>query len=231
MADTPFISIILPVLNEHDSLDGAILALRECVSAGPVEIIVVDGDPHGTTINSITVEGVRTVAAEKGRARQMNCGAALASGSILLFLHADTRLPANAFSLIAEALGNTRFVAGAFALGFDTRRLIFRVAEQYVSLRTRLTKVPFGDQAIFIRRDYFERVGGYKELPIMEDVELMKRIRKRGDPICLIPEKVLTSPRRYEQEGILYCTLRNWMLQLLYASGVSPERLAGWYRP
>ena len=93
-----------------------------------------------------------------------------------------------------------------------------------------LRRIPFGDQAIFVRKAYFEKVGGYAEIPLMEDVELMRRIRKRGDRICIIPEKVLTSPRRYEQEGILYCTFRNWALQLCYQAGVSPERLAKWYR-
>ena len=100
----------------------------------------------------------------------------------------------------------------------------------YVFLRTRLTKVPFGDQAIFMRKEYFAGINGYRDIPIMEDVELMKRVKKRGDRIVIISKKVMTSPRRYEQEGILYCTLRNWMVQLLYAFGASPERLVKWYR-
>ncbi|HEY6010022.1 MAG TPA: glycosyl transferase family 2, partial [Nitrospirota bacterium] len=102
--------------------------------------------------------------------------------------------------------------------------------ERYVHLRTRLTQVPFGDQAIFMRRPYFDQLGGYRDIPIMEDVEIMKGIRKRGDAVVIIPEKVMTSARRYEQEGIILCTLRNWMLQILYALGVPPERLAGLYR-
>jgi rSAM/selenodomain-associated transferase 2 len=230
MSETLCVSIILPVLNEAVTINPAILALQSIGSAGLAEIIVVDGDPSGSTIKTITVGGVRTAVAEKGRARQMNYGASLASGDILLFLHADTRLPLNAISLIQEALSSSRFVAGAFTLGFDTERVIFKVTETYVALRTRLTKVPFGDQAIFVRRDYFERMGGYRELPIMEDVEFMKRIRKRGDPVCILREKALTSPRRYEQEGIFFCTFRNMTLQLLYAAGVTPERLAAWYR-
>jgi GT2 family glycosyltransferase len=96
-------------------------------------------------------------------------------------------------------------------------------------VRTRLTRIPFGDQAIFIRREYFERLGGFRDIPIMEDVELMARIRKRGDRIAVIPEKVRTSARRWEREGILSCTMRNWMLQAAYAFGVPPERLAKWY--
>jgi hypothetical protein len=125
---------------------------------------------------------------------------------------------------------DNRFVAGAFDLGIRTDRKIFRITERYVALRTRLTRIPFGDQAIFVRREYFERIGGFKPFPIMEDVEFMARIGKRGDRICIIPDKVTTSDRRWTREGILFCTLRNWSLQLLYALGVGPERLAKFYR-
>lgn len=226
----PMISIILPVLNERGRINEVICRLRAQEPDERIEIIVVDGHPEGRTIKAITADGVQKAIAERGRARQMNCGAALASGNILLFLHADTLLPSKAFSLIREAMSDKRFVAGAFDLGIDTDRRIFRITEKYVFLRTRLTRVPFGDQAIFIRKDYFDGIGGYREIPIMEDVGLMKQIRKRGDRICIIPVKVQTSPRRYEQEGIMYATLRNWMLQLLYALGVSPERLVKWYK-
>ncbi len=139
----------------------------------------------------------------------MNRGAALATGDVLLFLHADTLLPSNAFALIRAAMNDKGVVGGAFDLGIISRRKIFRITETYVFFRTRLTRIPFGDQAIFIRRDFFEKIGGYRELPIMEDVDLMKRIRKRGDRIRIIHAKALTSARRWEREGIMYCTLRN----------------------
>lgn len=226
----PMISVILPVLDESVRINEVISRLRAQDSEAWTEIIVVDGHPEGSTINAITADGVQKVIAERGRAHQMNYGAALASGNILLFLHADTLLPSKAFPLIHEAMSDKRIVAGAFDLGIDTDRRLFRITEKYVFLRTRLTRVSFGDQAIFIRKDYFDGIGGYREIPIMEDVELMKRIRKRGDKIVVIPEKVRTSPRRYEQEGIMYATLRNWMLQILYALGVSPERLVKWYK-
>lgn len=226
----PIVSLIIPVLNEAENISGTIQHIRELDAGGAAEIIVVDGDPEGSTISAIRDKGVRTVVSAKGRARQMNCGAALATGDVLLFLHADTFLPSNAFALVLAAMNDTGFVGGAFDLGFTTRRRIFRITEAYVFLRTRLTRIPFGDQAIFIRRDFFEEIGGYRELPIMEDVDLMKRIRKRGDRIRIIPEKVRTSPRRYEQEGIIYTTIRNGMLQLQYALGVSPERLVRWYK-
>jgi len=226
----PAVSLVIPVLNEAENISQILQHVREVDADGPAEIIVVDGDPEGSTINAIRDEGVRTVAAVKGRARQMNSGAGLATGDILLFLHADTHLPPNAFGLIRAAMNDTGFVGGAFDLGFATPRRIFKITEVYDLLRTRLTKIPFGDQAIFIRRDFFDEIGGYRDLPLMEDVDLMQRIRKRGGRICIIPEKVRTSPRRYEQEGIMFTTIRNAMLQLLYALGVPPERLVRWYK-
>jgi len=230
MESLPAVSLIIPVLNEAENINKLLQHVRELDADGSAEFIVVDGDPEGSTIKEVKDEVARTAVSEKGRARQMNRGAALATGEILLFLHADTFLPSNAFALIQAAMNNQGFVGGAFELGFDTPRRIFRITETYVFLRTRLTRVPFGDQAIFIRRDFFEKIGGYRELPVMEDVDMMKRIRKRGDRIRIIPAKVLTSARRWEREGIMYCMLRNWMLQLQYALGVSPERLARWYK-
>lgn len=223
-------SLIIPVLNEADTINETIHHIRERDADGTVEIIVVDGHPEGSTTRAIRAEGVHRAVAEKGRARQMNHGAAIATGDVLLFLHADTLLPLNAFALIRSTLNDERFVGGAFDLGFNTKRSIFKVTESYVFLRTRLTKIPFGDQAIFIRRAYFEKIGGYRDIPIMEDVEIMQRIKKRGDRIHIIPEKVLTSTRRYEQEGIVCATIRNGLLQLQYALGVSPERLVRWYK-
>ncbi len=213
-----------------EAINAVLTHLRGLQRHHPLEIIVVDGDPAGSTLQAIRDNGVVRVLSGPGRARQMNCGASRAQGEVLLFLHSDTLLPLQALTRIGIALADTSIAAGAFDLGFDTKRRIFRITEKYAALRTRLTRVPFGDQAIFVRRAYFERIGGYAEIPLMEDVELMGRIRKRGDRICIIPLKVMTSPRRYEQEGILYCTFRNWALQLCYRAGVSPERLVKWYR-
>ncbi len=227
----PMISVIMPVLDESAGINEVISRIHTQGRGASIEIIVVDADRQGSTISAIVDRSVRKLTAEKGRARQMNCGAALASGSILLFLHADTILPPHAFALILAAMADSRIVAGAFDLGIDTDRRIFRITEKYVSLRTRLTRVPFGDQSIFVRKDYFDGIGGYREIPIMEDVELMKRIRKSGDRIRIIPVKVRTSPRRYEREGVVCGSLRNWMMQILYALGVSPDWLVKWYRP
>jgi rSAM/selenodomain-associated transferase 2 len=226
----PTVSVIVPALNEAGEINDLIDHVRMLESGRSAEIIVVDGDPAGGTIKAVRDGSVRRFTAEKGRARQMNFGAEKAQGDILLFLHADTLLPPSALTQTASVLDNERFVAGAFDLAFRTTRRIFRLTERYVFFRTRLTRIPFGDQAIFIRRGYFNALGGFRDIPIMEDVDLMKRIRKGGGRIVIIPEKVMTSPRRYEKEGVLSCTFRNWMLQFLFMLGVSPERLARWYR-
>jgi len=160
----------------------------------------------------------------------MNEGAALASGDILLFLHVDTRLPRDALGLIRSAMEDNRHVAGAFDLGIESSQPIFRIIEQAASLRSRVTRIPFGDQGIFIRKEYFMRVGGYREIPVMEDVEIMDRIKKQGGRIYIIPRRVSTDSRRWEQEGIVRCTLRNWMLQIFYFLGISPYKLARFYK-
>jgi rSAM/selenodomain-associated transferase 2 len=230
MKAAPFVSIVMPVLNETGVIRQSLDRLRDARAGGLAELIVVDGDLRGSTVGAIGEGDVVKALSEKGRARQMNYGAKQASGEVLLFLHADTFLPQNAVELVRAVMNDDRVVAGAFDLGIDSSRVIYRITEKYVALRTRLTRAPFGDQAIFIRRKYFEELGGYREIPVMEDVELMRRIRKRGDRIRIIPEMARTSPRRYENEGVLSCTARNMTLQLLYACGISPERLARWYR-
>jgi rSAM/selenodomain-associated transferase 2 len=159
----------------------------------------------------------------------MNEGAAVATGNILLFLHVDTELPQDALLLIGMAMQDNQYVAGSFDLGIKSERLVFRIIEQAASIRSRVTRVPFGDQAIFMRKEYFDKVGGFREMPLMEDVEIMGRIKKKGDRIFVIPRRVLTSSRRWEEEGVFRCTLRNWLLQSLYLFGISPRTLARFY--
>jgi len=224
------ISIIIPVWKEASIINqfiGHILSLKYDDS---FEVIVVDGSPEGETVHSIHEKTVKKFMAQRGRARQMNKGAVHAGGKILLFLHADTLLPEGALQRISALMEKGAVVAGAFELGIDSARPVFRIIEKAASLRSRILRIPYGDQAIFIRKDYFRALGGFREIPLMEDVELMRRIKKAGDRISIIPEKVKTSPRRWEKEGILFCTLRNWTLISLYFLGVSPERLAKFYR-
>jgi hypothetical protein len=127
-------------------------------------------------------------------------------------------------------LKDRAIVGGAFDLGIDSKRFAFRVIEKMASWRSRLTRIPYGDQAIFIRADYFRQLGGFRNIPIMEDVELMQRIKQKKGEIKIISKRVLTSPRRWEKEGIVFCTLRNWFLISLYFMGVRPETLARLYK-
>lgn len=224
------ISIIIPVWNEASTINQTINNIFTLPFKGKFEVIVVDGSPHGETINAIQRKDVRKVIAEKGRSKQINRGALHADGEILLFLHADTMLPDDALQGISSVMAKGDFVGGAFDLGIQSNRPIFRVIETAASLRSRITRIPYGDQGIFIRKDYFHKLGGFKEVPLMEDVEFMRRIKRAGYKICILPSRVKTSPRRWEKEGILYCTMRNWILITLYLSGISPERLAKLYK-
>jgi rSAM/selenodomain-associated transferase 2 len=160
----------------------------------------------------------------------MNCGTAEAEGNVLIFLHADTRLPESALKNIGVILEDKNIVGGAFDLGIDSERFAFRVIEKMASWRSRLTRIPYGDQAIFIRADYFRLIRGFQDIPIMEDVELMQRIKQRAGKIKIIPQRVLTSPRRWETEGVVFCTLRNWFLISLFLLGVKPATLARFYK-
>ena len=224
------LSIIIPVLNEADHINSQIEHIYNSASNKDFEIIVVDESQRKDTINAIKNPEVISISSEKGRARQMNAGAAIARGGILLFLHADTRLPNGALEKIFSALDEKPYVGGAFDLCIRSEKPVFKVISKMISFRSRLTRVPYGDQAIFIRRDYFIESGGYKDIPLMEDVELMRRTKKSSKKINIISSDcVTTSPRRWEKEGILYCTLRNWMIRALYYGGVPPSKLVRFY--
>jgi rSAM/selenodomain-associated transferase 2 len=194
-----------------------------------LEIIIVDGDEKGSTIRMIREASVVTAISKRGRGSQMNRGAAMARGDILLFLHADTRLPGNALALIESEMRDPLCMAGAFDLAIASGKPIYRLIEKGATVRSRLTRIPYGDQAHFFRRSYFQTLGGFAEIPIMEDVEIMGRVKRRGDRIEIISNPVLTSARRWEKEGIVMCTLRNWLLIILYFFGISPMSLTRFY--
>ena len=226
----PKFSFIIPVWNEEAIISRTIEHVRDLSASGAAEIIVVDGDPGGRTIQVARHMGVKTAISEKGRGNQMNLGAALAEGDILIFLHADTLLPADALKLIETAMADGSCIAGAFDLAIDSDKPAFRLIEKAASLRSRMTRIPYGDQAIFIRKREFRELRGFRNIPIMEDVEIMRRIKKRKGKICIIGKAVRTSPRRWEKEGIVYTTLRNWLLIALYFCGAKPESLVRFYR-
>ena len=221
-------SIIVPVFHEAERINDLIGHLRQLDSEKTCEIIVVDGARERDTLEAIHTNDVVKISSEKGRAKQMNVGASVARGKILVFLHADTELPIGALKKM-DAVVENGYLAGAFDLGIHSNKWIFKVIAFLGSLRSRLTRIPYGDQAIFIRKEYFTKIGGYKEVPLMEDVELMRRIKRFGNKIWIFYDRVMTSPRRWEKEGVIYCILRNWILQTLYFLGVPADRLARFY--
>jgi len=231
----PEISIIIPVWDEPGTIQPTLESLA-CQSTGKtVEIVVVDADPDEGTLNAIDVKNLsglllKTATSDKGRGTQMNTGAELASGPILLFLHADTLLPEGGIDAVFSVLQDPHRVGGAFDLGIRSGKWGYRVIETVATVRSRITRLPYGDQAIFLRKDYFYLIGGYSPTPIMEDVDMMQRIKKRGDAIEIIDKRVQTNPRRWEKDGMLFGTLRNWMLMILYLVGVSPQKLGRWYK-
>ncbi len=223
-------SIIVPVFHEGERINDLIEHLNRLDSDGNLEIVIVDGAQEKDTLTAIRSEYVIKTSSEQGRAKQMNAGASIAKGEILIFLHADTELPIRALRKIGTFAEQIEYVGGAFDLGIKSDKVIFKMIGAISSLRSRLNRIPFGDQAIFIRREYFNKIGGYKEIPLMEDVELLRRIKKSGGRIRIFYDRVSTSPRRWEKEGVIYCTLRNWTLQTLYLFGVSPEKLINFYK-
>ena len=223
-------SIIVPVFHEGEKVNELISYLHHLDPEKNLEVIVVDGSLERDTLAAINSNHVIKISSEKGRAKQMNMGASASRGDILIFLHADTELPIHALKKINTLLGRKKYVGGAFDLAIKSDKLIFKVIGVFASLRSRLNRIPFGDQAIFIRREYFNQIGGYKEIPLMEDVELMRRVKKFGSKIWIFHDRVMTSPRRWEKEGVIYCTFRNWSLQALYFLGVSPDKLIHFYK-
>ncbi|HKK33524.1 MAG TPA: TIGR04283 family arsenosugar biosynthesis glycosyltransferase [Desulfomicrobiaceae bacterium] len=226
---TPTISIIIPVYHEADRIL-TLLSTLDSTNNTPFELIVVDGAPEQDTLAQLSGTTAIPLPSPPGRAVQMNHGAAIATGDILLFLHADTELPPGGLTLIQKALQDPQFKAGAFDLAITPATWGLRLIAATATLRSRWTRVPYGDQAQFFRADYFRAIGGYAEIPIMEDMEIMERIRDRGEKIVLLRPAVRTSGRRWKKEGVVRGTLRNWYIRMLYHFGVGPERLVGLYR-
>ena len=222
-------SIIVPVLHESAFINRLLSHLETFKEREDCEIIVVDGDPSHDTIDAITDTRINAISSISGRGMQLNAGAAAAKGDIFIFLHVDSRLPSNAFQLIHDVVRNPDYVGGAFDLRIKSKSKFLRIISRLTSIRARMTRIPYGDQAIFIRKDYFNEIGGFKNIKIMEDVELMKRIRKKGDKICILKEYVLTSSRKWEKEGLLWCTIKNRIISLLYIFGVHTDTLERMY--
>jgi uncharacterized protein len=229
---TPKLSIIIPVLHEGDRIGPCLDHLARIAEDIPYEVIVSDGDPQGSTLSAISPKYTCVeVRSPVGRGAQLNAGARVARGKVLLFLHVDACLPVRALHQVLETCKQKQWVGGAFDLAIASPRLSLKVIAKVASWRSRLTRIPYGDQAIFLRRDIFEQMQGYPDIPIMEDVALMQRLNRHGYAIEILSSAVTVSPRRWEKEGVLRCTLRNWSLMTMYFLGVHPRALARWYRP
>jgi rSAM/selenodomain-associated transferase 2 len=230
---TAKISIIIPTLNEAGNLKAAILTVDNTNATNQhstnIEVIVVDGGSQDDTVAIGQSSGVKVILSDPGRATQMNAGALAAKGEILVFLHADTRLPAGFDAMIRTALQQPGTVAGAFALRIDASLGGLRWVEKGVNWRSHLLQMPYGDQAIFLTKAVFQQIGGFPELPIMEDFELIRRLKLIGK-ITIISTPVVTSPRRWLQKGVIQTTLLNQIVIIAYLLGVSPERIRSWYR-
>ncbi len=221
------LSIIIPVLNESATIGQHLRRLKQQVQGIDAEIIVVDGGSDDDTFSLANAVADVVIRSEKGRAKQMNAGAKCASGDILLFLHIDTFFPDASVQSIFPFL-NQEFVWGFYTLRLSGISIFFRVIETMINIRSRTTQVATGDQCLFIKKQLFMDMGGFADMPLMEDVEITKRLRRLSSPF-VVKSPLITSSRRWEKHGIMQTVLLMWSLRALYFIGVSPNRLARWY--
>ena len=220
------ISIIIPTYNEAENLSGL---LPELLGDPDVEILVVDGNSSDGTVNTATALGVKALSIPPDRALQMNAGARAASSEILLFLHGDTRLPQGFTGKVHDILNQPGIVAGAFSLKIDGKGYGLRIIEMLVNFRSRFMQLPYGDQGIFLKASMFSAVGGFPALPILEDFELTRKLKRKGR-IKILNLKATTSARRWKKLGLLRTTFINQAVIIGYLLGVDPKKLAEWYR-
>lgn len=220
------VSVVIPALNEEQLLAAAIASAW---AAGAAEVVVADGGSHDRTREIAEADGGLVVTGRRGRAAQQNAGAERAAGDVLLFLHADNRLGSDAIQQVSDALSKSGAWGGVFWQQIEAPGALYRALEYGNAWRVRWRGLPYGDQGIFIRREVFRELGGFPELPLMEDLVLMRQLRRRAWPL-LLPGPVYVHPRRWQRHGIVRQTLRNWLLVTAWRLGVSPERLAAHYR-
>ena len=223
------ISIIIPVLNEAKNIQDTLVLIQNHIKSSDIEIIVVDGGSTDRTVSIAKELGVIVIdSPARGRANQMNAGAAMATGDILLFLHADTRLPKNYAQLINNTLMQPNAIAGAFELAIDSPEKSLRLIEALVKLRSHFWSLPYGDQALFMKRSTFNNLGGFPNLAIMEDFALVKQLKNHGK-IAIAPAAVTTSSRRWDKLGVWRTTLINQLIIIGYYFGISPDKLRKFY--
>ena len=219
------ISVIIPTLDETSTIAAT---LDSALRLRPYEVVVIDGGSSDNTREIAAAFDVQVLTAERGREKQMNRGASETGGDVLLFLHADTRLPDTAFADIAAALADPPCVGGRFDVELEGEHWMLKIVGAMINGRSRLSKIGTGDQAIFVRREIFNAMGGYPEIPLMEDIALCRALKRVGRIACL-RSRVVTSARRWENDGVWRTIIRMWILKLLYFGGVSPTRLKHFY--
>lgn len=224
-SDISQISIIIPTLNEGNTIKKTLAGL---INIPDTEIIVVDGGSRDDTREQVVSFGIQIISQPAHRALQMNAGAAASHGDILLFLHADTTLPHNFADSIRRALSTPYIVGGAFRLAINASGFTLRAVEWMVNRRSLLFQMPYGDQALFVTSDMFQAIGGYPAIAIMEDLEFIRKLRKKGR-IHILSQPATTSARRWRQLGVVKTTLTNQLIILGYLLGINPDRLAAWY--
>ena len=220
------VSIIIPTLNEALILQET---LGKISRLHPHEIIVADGGSLDTTVPIAKRETTRVVECELGRALQMNAGAREATGDLLLFIHADSRVTPESYHRMIEAMRSSDLVGGAFSLAIESEKISLKLISKLATLRSRHLNLVYGDQSIFVRTDVFRKLGGYSPLPICEDLDFFRRLSRRG-PVILLKEKAYTSARRWMSEGIPFTTFRNITIATLFLLGFSPRILSRWYQ-
>ncbi len=218
------LSVIIPTLNERERIAETV---RRALASGVDEVIVADGGSADGTVEAAAAAGARTLVGERGRGSQQNAGARAAAGDTLLFLHADTVLPPDFPRHVAETLARQGVAAGAFQFRLDEGGFLMAMVEWMVKRRCRLFGLPYGDQAIFVRREVFEKAGGFPNAPILEDYELVRRLQRLGR-IAIAEADAVTSARRWRRLGVLRTTWSNQLCLLAYRLEVSPERIARW---
>ncbi|MEW6600318.1 MAG: TIGR04283 family arsenosugar biosynthesis glycosyltransferase [Nitrospirota bacterium] len=221
MQNPQTISIIIMTLNEEELVGGLLLSLRNIDNT---EIIVSDGGSIDRTCRVASRYTDKIIRGEKGRGRQLNAGAALATGDILWFLHVDSTPPDNFKEHILNTLETPGVAGGAFTLAIDSDLNSLKFISRVVELRSMISGIPYGDQGIFVKRDIFEKIHGFKNIPLMEDIEFGRRLKKEGK-IAIIKPKIITHARAWERYGVLRTTLRNWLYVTLFFMGYSPYRL------
>jgi rSAM/selenodomain-associated transferase 2 len=224
------LSVIVPMLNEEREIARTLDAVAAGASGVEVivEVIVVDGGSSDRSRDQARPRCARLLVAPRGLARQMNAGAAVAKGDALVFVHADTLVPPGFAGDIAAALADSAVVGGRFDLRLDDGAPLLRLIGWLISARSRLSRTGTGDQAIFVRREAFERIGGYRDIAVCEDLDLARRLKRAGRVACL-RSRVTTSARRWRQDGVLATTMRMWFIRAAFLFGVPPARLARLY--